>query len=432
MRVPIVNSGASELRYEIRSIVAFAQKLESIGVDITWENIGDPIAKGERVPDWIRDIVAKEVTDNNDSFGYSPTKGLDSAREFLARTRSQETSNKLEPEDIIFFNGLGDAIHEVYTWLNPYARVLGPSPAYPTHSSIEGAHAKSRHLTYNLDPENDWMPDIKDIRDKVHFDQDVAGILIINPDNPTGAVYPKRVLEQIVEIAKEYNLFLIADEVYANLTYDGNFVSLAEVAGEVPTMIMRGLSKEVPWPGSRCGWVEFYNTSKDQEYAEYIQSIENAKMNEVCSTTLPQSVLPTILSDSRYHDHVRKRADLYEGRARIASQTLNKSSLFQVVEPKGAFYLAVTFTQAFTSRTLSLKSMSVEAKKLLDKELAKEPNMKQDKKFCLELLASTGICTVPLSSGFNSHIQGFRMTLLETDDEKFEKTLNSITSIGVS
>jgi alanine-synthesizing transaminase len=130
------------------------------------ENIGDPIAKGEEVPEWIRQKVADETLNNNDSFGYSPTKGLNYSRNYLSRTRTEETGNQLNPEDIIFFNGLGDAIHEVYTWLSPFARVLGPSPAYPTHSSIEGAHARSRHQTYNLDPQNSWLPDMKDVRIK--------------------------------------------------------------------------------------------------------------------------------------------------------------------------------------------------------------------------------------------------------------------------
>lgn len=426
MRVQITHPGAGELKYEIRSIVEFAQKLAKAGVSITWENIGDPIAKGEQVPAWIRQIVADEVTNSNDSFGYSPTKGLDEARQYIAKTRTAETGNELDASNIIFFNGLGDAIHEVYSWLSPYARVIGPSPAYPTHSSIEGAHARSTHITYDLDPTNHWLPDMKDVRDKVHYDPDVAGLLIINPDNPTGMIYSKVILEEFVAIAKEYNLFLIADEIYANLAFDRNeFTSLAEVADGVPTIIMRGLSKEVPWPGSRCGWVEFYNSGDDGDYATYIKSIEAAKMNEVCSTTLPQAVLPKILSDERYPLHLEQRRQKYQQRAKIATKMLSVSPYFEVVEPKGAFYLSVTFKKD----PPTLKVNNGEVTKLLQAELKKEPTMQADKRFCLELLASTGICTVPLSSGFNSHVQGFRMTLLEEDQEAFKDTLERI--IGV-
>lgn len=427
MRVDIVHPGASELRYEIRSIVEFAQKLEAIGVTVIWENIGDPVAKGEQVPEWIRDIVAEEVRDNNSSFGYSPTKGLNEAREYIARTRTEETGKRLTMDNIIFFNGLGDAITKVYTWLNPVARVLGPNPAYPTHSSIEGAHGRSKHMTYDLLPGNNWLPDIEDVKNKVKYNPSIAALLLINPDNPTGTVYPDKLLKQFVEIAKDNNLFLIADEIYANLAFDSKqFVSLAEIIDDVPTMIMRGLSKEVPWPGSRCGWVEFYNTDKDASFSLYAKSIEEAKMNEVCSTTLPQAVLPKILSDSRYEPHLVKRRKKYAERAKLAADILNKSKWFDVVEPKGAFYLSVVLTDEFKKSPPILSVEKEEAKTLLTAEMAKDTDMLLDKKFCLELLASTGICTVPLSSGFNSHVQGFRMTLLEENKQKFIDTLDKI------
>ena len=141
MRVNIVHPGAGELHYEIRGIVKFAEQLAQTGIDITWENIGDPVIKGEEVPEWIRDIVAK-TSYKTESYAYSPTKGLLDARNYLAETRSHETGRNLHAEDIIFFNGLGDAVTKLYTWLNPIARVLGPDPAYPTHSSIEGAHGR--------------------------------------------------------------------------------------------------------------------------------------------------------------------------------------------------------------------------------------------------------------------------------------------------
>jgi len=429
MRVQISHPGAGELKYEIRSIVEFANKLEKAGLDITWENIGDPIAKGEKVPGWIKQLIAEEAL-NDLSLAYSPTKGLLSTREYIAKVRNNQTQGNLTAENIIFFNGLGDAIHEVYTWLSPFARVLGPSPAYPTHSSNEGAHARSRQPTYDLDPQINWLPDMKDVRDKVHFDPEIAGLLIINPDNPTGMIYPSEILKEFVSIAKEYNLFLIADEIYANLAFNHEeFVSLAELADGIPTMIMRGLSKEVPWPGSRCGWVEFYNIDSDPDFAKYTRSIEEAKMNQVCSTTLPQAVLPKILSDERYPGHLKARREKYVIKARIAKQMFDDSEYFQVIEPKGAFYLSVTFSDQFLKDRPSIKVNNAEAKQLLDGELGKEMNMPLDKKFCLELLAATGVCTVPLSSGFNSHIQGFRMTLLENDVQKFKDTVARIINI---
>jgi aspartate/methionine/tyrosine aminotransferase len=426
MRLNIVHPGAGELHYEIRGIVEFAEALADTGVDIVWENIGDPIAKGEQVPIWIRDLIAAEVK-KNEAYGYSPTKGLQAAREFLSRQREEQGKAHLDPENILFFNGLGDAINKIYTWLNPDARVLGPNPAYPTHAVMEAAHGHSAHITYALDPDNGWLPDVAEIRRKVAENPAIAGLLIINPDNPTGVVYPREILEEFVAIAKEYKLFLLADEIYSNLTYTrGEFTPLAELAGDVPTIILRGLSKEIPWPGSRCGWAEFYNVEADDNFADYIRSIEEAKMAEVCSTTLPQSVFPAIFGDPRYRDHLYARRAIYKARAEKAAEILNSSPHLKVVQPKGAFYLVATFTPEFRKRSLAKPAANPAAQKLLDAALAEIPESDFDKRFCHQLLAATGICTVPLTTGFNGKGHGFRMTLLESDDAVFTSTLEAI------
>jgi alanine-synthesizing transaminase len=426
MRINIVHPGASELHYEIRDIVEFTEQLAATGIDITWENIGDPVAKGEQVPRWIREIVAEEVLRDSNSYAYSPTKGLQAAREFIAADRSKQ-GTVLPADDILFFNGLGDAINKVYTWLNPEARVLGPNPAYPTHSAVEAAHGRSAHITYQLNPDNNWLPDVDDIRRKIIENPQIAGLLIINPDNPTGMVYPRHMLEEFVNIAREYKLFLIADEIYANLTHDQpSFISLGALAGEVPTIIMRGLSKEIPWPGSRCGWLEFYNLHADPDFALYGKSIEEAKMTEVCSTTLPQAVLPAIIGDERYRPHLAGRRDKYARRAEEAVAILSANPNLKVVKPKGAFYLPITFTDEYLKQPLSVPAANPEAQSLLDAALDGIPEDAFDKRFCHQLVAATGICTVPLTTGFNSSVAGFRITLLESDDAVYTATLKAI------
>ena len=113
MRCKLVHPGAENLTYEIRGIVEVAKRIQALGTAITWENIGDPIAKGEQVPEWIKKIVQKKVTDNM-SYGYSPTKGLDSTRTYIATERNLEGGIQITPDDILFFNGLGDAISTIY------------------------------------------------------------------------------------------------------------------------------------------------------------------------------------------------------------------------------------------------------------------------------------------------------------------------------
>lgn len=427
MRQTIVHEGGGLLKYEIREIVTFAQELASTGMGIIYENIGDPVAKGELIPEWMRDIISNEVLTNNDVYGYSPTKGLVETREFLAKHRSEETGNNLNPEDILFFNGLGDAISTIYYQLKPTVRILGPDPGYPTHASFESAHAHSPQNTYERYARDNWQPNFEDIYNKVKYNPTISGILLINPGNPTGLVYDRETLKKFVDIAKEFNLFLICDEVYAGLAFDqDSYVSLAAVNDTVPTMILRGMSKELPWPGSRCGWIEFYNTNHDPDFDAYKRAIEQAKASEVCSTTLPQAVLPKILSDKRYNKHLSDRRDAYHRRAHLAAEAFNKSKYFRVVEPKGAFYLPVTFTEEFLKEVPHLTPRSNEAAELLKAQLESNPNITTDKRFCLELLAATGICAVPLKSGFHASDEGFRMTVLEPNDEVFMSTVQAI------
>ncbi len=423
MRTNIVHEGADELTYEIRGIVRVAEHLRGLGVDIVWENIGDPIAKGEAVPAWIKDIVADTMRDDA-SFGYSPTKGVATARAFIAADRLRESKVTLDPDDILFFNGLGDAISNVYTYLRHSARVIGPCPAYPTHSSAEAAHAGAPHITYTLDCLKNWYPNLDDIRNKVRYNPLVAGILIINPDNPTGMVYPKQVLKEIVSIAREYGLFLVSDETYARLSYGREKMTpLYEVIGEdVPAIVMRGLSKEVPWPGSRCGWIEVYNKDKDPVFARYVKTLVDAKMLEVCSTTLPQLALPSIIGDPRFATHIRHRAEGYRKKADIARAVFFKLPSVIAPCPESSFYYSVVFEDGVLNGKQTLPIADPAIREYIEREVE---GVSPDKRFVLYLMAATGVCVVPLS-GFNTDLPGFRMTLLEPDEKKFSETVGKI------
>lgn len=425
MRNNIVHHGAGELSYEIREIVEMGKKLESCGISMTWENIGDPVAKGERVPDWIKDIISGAIYKNDETFAYSPTKGLPAAREFISELRKKESGVRLDPEDILFFNGLGDAISIIYTYLNKTARILGPNPAYPTHSSAEGAHAGSRHLTYNLNPGRNWLPDIQDIRNKVAYNPSITGLLIINPDNPTGMVYPESVLKEIVAIAREFDLFLISDEIYANITHGNEpMIPLYSVPGnDVPTIVMRGLSKEIPWPGARSGWIEVYNRKNDPVFDRYVQTLLDAKRLEVCSTTLPQAVLPEILSHSEYKKHLAGRASSYGKKANIAHKIFSRVPGVIAPRPDGSFYFSVVFQDGALNDRQSLPIKNPAARELIEKSVSSK--MPLDRRFAYYLMGANGICVVPLS-GFNSNFFGFRLTLLEPDEKKFVETLEGI------
>ena len=421
MRTQIVHPGADNLRYEIRQIVEVARATEATGAAIRWENIGDPVAKGERVPDWIKQMVIQAAGEDL-SFAYSPTKGLEEARNYIANERNLEGGIQITADDILFFNGLGDAISTIYGALHPKARVIGPNPAYPTHSSAEAAHAGAPHITYRLDPENGWKPDLADLEAKVIGNPDIAAIIIINPDNPTGFVYPEETLAAIVDIAARHGLFVISDEIYSNLAYaDSGMRKLASVIGKVPAIAMRGISKEFPWPGARCGWIEIYNRDQDQSFDRFAKSLLEAKMLEVCATTLPQKVLPRVMGDPRYYPYLETRVSAYDQRARRSVEVLGSLPELIIHPARGAFYMTAVFRAGALTPSQSLP-MAPQVEAIIAPHLGEA----LDARFVYHLLGNTGICVVPLSTGFNSDLEGFRFTLLEPDDAKFETILQDL------
>mgnify|MGYP004701656963 CR=1 FL=1 len=424
MRNNIVHIGAGELTYEIRAIVDIADKLRKLGIKTNMENIGDPVAKGEKIPAWMKKIVA-DLAMKDCSYGYCPTRGVLETREFLAELTNRRGKTQISADDILFFNGLGDAIQKVYGLLRREARVIGPSPTYSTHSSGEAAHAGQKPVSYRLDPDNNWYPDLDDLRLSVKYNPAISGILIINPDNPTGAVYPERILREMIAIAKEYDLFIISDEIYLNIVYNGESTKpISDLIGDVPAIAMKGISKEAPWPGARCGWIEVYNADKDPIFQQYISSILNSKMVEVCSTTLPQKAIPALLSHPEYPKYLEERKSRYERCSNIAYDILKKVKGLKVNRTNGAFYMAVAFDKDRLTDSQSLPIENPEVAALVE-GLVSQPGCALDKRFVYYLLASTGICTVPLSS-FCTLELGFRVTLLERDEAEFTRIFETI------
>jgi len=424
MRNNIVIPGTGELTYEIRNIVNVAEKLQKHGVNINWENIGDPIVKGEQIPAWMKQIVADEVM-RNDSWGYCHTRGVLATREFISDLTNQRGGASITPDDIIFFNGLGDAIAKVYGCLHPESRVIMPTPSYTTHTLGEARHIHAVPVHYRLKPEEGWAPDLDDLENHIRYNRAISGIMLINPDNPTGMVYPRETLERIVAIARKYDLFIIADEVYINIVYNGkSTVHLSDVIGEVPAISLKGISKEFPWPGSRCGWIEVYNSGKDPNFDKYITSILTLKMNEVCSTTLPQRCIPTIFRHPEYPVYLAQRSACYEKMSAITYNYLRQVPGLMVNQTNGAFYMAVAFREGLLTGGESLAIANTEVRELVE-TLVSSSNVSTDKRFVYYLLAATGICIVPLSS-FSTPLQGFRITLLEKNEQECERIYRTL------
>ncbi len=423
MRQTLLSESANELSYEIREIVKKADMVKAAGQPISWENIGDPIQKNHILPEWIREVIA-ELARQNDSYSYCPSKGILETRKFLASQTNQRNGVQITADDICFFNGLGDAIGKVYQYITPTSRVIGPSPAYSTHSSAEAAHASHEPLTYRLDPNNKWYPDLEDLYNKIKYNPNVVGILLINPDNPTGMVYPFETLKRIVAIAREFKLFLLCDEIYLNITYNGvKTYALSDIIEDIPGIAMKGISKELPWPGARCGWMEYYNRKRDEDFSRLCQAIDNAKMIEVCSTKLPQLAIPKILGDPRFKIYREETNQKIGRRSKIIAEILGSVPQLMFNETFGAFYNTIIFKEGTLKPNQKMKIENLVIKNLVEGWV--DEKIQFDKRFVYYLLGAKGVCVVPISS-FCSELQGFRVTLLEEDENTLLKTFTSI------
>ena len=428
MRTNIVHEGAGFLEYEIRQIVEHANRMRGMGQKITWENIGDPIAMKEEVAPWIKEIV-RDIVSQNASWGYCQTRGVQETRDFLAdRVNAREGGVQISPDDIIFFNGTADAIDKVYELTHRNARILLPAPIYSTHSSNESKRGGYDPLHFRLDPKNNWLPDMEEVRRIVHYNPSIAGIGFVNPDNPTGIVYPREILEEFAEIARQYDLFLLVDEIYSHICYNGaEPFHLSQYAHDVPAISMRGISKEYPWPGARCAWIEVLNKNKDPNFSAFIDSILASKMLEVCATTLPQISIPRVFGSPKYPEHLKTRAAIFETRANQAYDIFSKVPGLICHRPQGAFYMSVVFEDGVFHPGQKLQAANPQLREYVD---ALCQNVPGDKRFVYNLLASKGICIVPLT-GFATDLCGFRVTMLNTDDAVrnalFQEIADSVT-----
>ncbi len=422
MRKNLIKKGDEHLRYEIREIVEVANEIVRRGVPMIWENIGDPVAKGEALPAWMKGIVEQAVREDR-TYAYAPTKGDLETRQFILEHYSDPRICTVE--DIIFFNGLGEAINKIFSNLPATARVIGPNPTYPSHATAEAMHHGGHHLTYALKLDDGGRIDVADLERKVRENDHIVGILVINPNNPLGVVHPRDDLEAVVRIAREHECFLVFDEIYHDLAFDpSKVVRLAEIIGDVPGISMKGMSKDIPWPGSRCGWIEVYNAERDPNFRGYVHTIVVSKMLEVCSTTLPQVVFPKLVTHAEFRTFLGKRLDKYRSRADRALALFDGCEVIRPIPPDGVFYFTCTLDTARFPNHRKLPSATKEVRLFLD-ELEAKNALRRDKLFAWELMGAEGVCIVPLS-GFASPFDGFRMTLLEEDPARFEDACRRI------
>lgn len=418
MRNSLINSKLDFLQYGIREIVLIADQIKKREPAFTTiaENIGDPIIKGWTTPQYVKDLISDAAQKKDIVWGYVHSRGLQNAREWVAQDANRcHPKANLDTDDIVFANGLGAAIGLTYVALPEGARVIQPSPSYPTHASLEAFSAGKESISYNCDPRNEWQIDLKHLEAQIQKHPEITGILVINPNNPTGAVYARETLEKIVDLALQYNLFIIADEIYYRLVYNGkvHHHMSAVVDGRVPLMVMRGLSKDIPWPGSRCGWIEFHNVNLDPDFKAFAEGVKKRILLEVCATSMPQHLIPYLYEHPDYLPHLESNNKKLEENSNTIAAILNSIPDVTCNPSNGAFYITSVFEPGVLNNKQTLHIETPDVRAYIEQEV-KNPKMATDKRFAYYLLANTGIVVTPASDFFSPYY-GFRVTTLERD-----------------
>ena len=320
--------------YDIRGpVMDEANRMIAQGERIVKLNIGNPAPFGFRAPE----AVIRKMSENLcDTEGYSDSKGLIAARRAILDYCKSKNMPNVTENDIYTGNGVSELITlSMQGLLNSGDEVLVPSPDYPLWTaSVTLAGGTAVH--YICDEKSEWYPDIEDMRSKIT--DKTKGIVVINPNNPTGALYPKEILEQIVQLAREHELILFADEIYDRLVMDGlEHTALASLAPDLMTVSFNGLSKSHLIAGYRCGWMCLCgDKSKAKGYIEGINVISSMRL---CSNVPAQSLIPTAL------EHLDDTKAMLQPGGRIYEQreyiyrAVNDIPGLTAVKPKAAFYM---------------------------------------------------------------------------------------------
>ncbi len=376
------------ITYAVRDVVVLANEVAKSGKEMLYLNIGDPNLYDFAPPRHLVDATYAAMLKNKN--GYAPSTGIKDAVDAIeAEAARKGIDNVL---DIFVTTGASEAIEICMTSLvNEGENILTPTPGYPLYSAIE-SKLQTISNPYYLDESNNWQPDIEDIKAKINAK--TRGIILINPNNPTGSLYSKEILHQIVDLALEHNLVIFADEIYDKLLFDGKVhTSIASLNKDVSCVTFGGLSKNYFVPGFRIGWGIV--SGRQENLKEYIEAINKILRARLSANHPEQFGIKPALEGS--HEHLRLGMEKLTRRRDLTVSLLNSIPGISCVKPEGAFY-------AFPK---------------LDME-------QDDAEFAKGLLKETGVVVVP-GSGFGQlpGTHHFRVVFLP-DEVILEKAYRSI------
>lgn len=332
------------LKYEIRGpVYEKALVLQNQGYKITSLNIGNPAAFGFETPD---EIIHDIIVNIRNAQGYVDSRGLFAARKAVMQYyQNQGVKNSLI-EDVYIGNGVSELITLVMTaLLNLDDEVLIPSPDYPLWTTVVGLQG-GKAIHYLCDEANDWNPDIQDIESKIT--SKTKAIVLINPNNPTGAVYTKEIVEKIVRIAEKHQLILFSDEIYDKIIYDSvKHHSAAGLSEDILIVTMGGLSKNYRAAGFRGGWMIL--TGAKHKAKSYIEGLNFLFSTRLCANVITQLGIQTALGGYQSINDLVSQDGRLAKQMNLAYEKLNSISGVSCVRPKGALYLFPKFDlNAFT------------------------------------------------------------------------------------
>ena len=320
--------------YDIRgSVLDEANKLEQEGHKITKLNIGNPAPFGFNAPD---ELVVDLINNIQNAQGYGESKGIYSARKAIMQYSQNQKIDDIDIDDIYLGNGVSELIMmSMQALLNSGDEVLIPSPDYPLWTaavSLSGGNP----VHYLCDEQSEWVPDLEDI--KKNITSKTKAIVVINPNNPTGAVYPKDILIDIVKIANEHNLIILADEIYEKILYDdAKHIPLATLNSDSLCVSFNGLSKAYRAAGFRVGWIILSGNKKIAK--DYIEGLNILSSMRLCSNIPGQHAVQAALGGYQsILDLTAKKGRLYEQRELVYNKIIEIPGI-SCVKPKGALYL---------------------------------------------------------------------------------------------
>jgi alanine-synthesizing transaminase len=367
--------------YAIRNIVIEAKKVEQAGTRVRYLNIGDPIQFGFVTPPHLIDAVDRAMRDGHNNYTASP--GIEAARKAVA----EDFANRgvaVSPDRVLITSGTSEGIELALTGIvDDGEAVLVPSPTYPLYTAVL-AKIGAEPQYYRTDPDNEWLPDLDHIRQLIT--PRTRALVVIDPNNPTGALYPDLTRRALIEIAEQHGLVILADEVYGDLAYDGPVAPMATLDADAPIISYSSLSKAYLAPGWRAGWMAVASTPRLDGALAAIKKLADGRL---CSPGPMQYGVVAALTGDRSHQTAFREA--LKTRAALTTKRLNAIEGMRCVAPKGAFY--------------AMPQIAL-------------PAGKTDADYVLALLRATGILCV-YGSGFGTAPEDgfFRIVFLATPSE---------------